>query len=92
MRIKRWMLTALFLVLAGAGVVMAQSPQQFEQATHKRASQVLPPAMVRGPHFRVQDQVIYDGYTFRFSVVSEDRKSTRLNSSHIQKSRMPSSA
>ena len=26
------------------------------------------------------------------SVVAEDRKSTRLNSSHIQKSRMPSSA
>ena len=27
-----------------------------------------------------------------FRIVSEDRKSTRLNSSHIQKSRMPSSA
>ena len=27
-----------------------------------------------------------------FKVVGEDRKSTRLNSSHIQKSRMPSSA
>ena len=28
----------------------------------------------------------------RYVVVEEDRKSTRLNSSHIQKSRMPSSA
>ena len=27
-----------------------------------------------------------------FEIVAEDRKSTRLNSSHIQKSRMPSSA
>lgn len=71
MRMKRWTLTALFLVLAGAGVVMAQSPQQYEQATPQRASQVLPPAMVRGPHFRVQDQVIYDAYMYRFSVVSD---------------------
>ena len=33
-----------------------------------------------------------EGYKFRISTVFEDRKSTRLNSSHIQKSRMPSSA
>ena len=30
--------------------------------------------------------------TFAEKVIQEDRKSTRLNSSHIQKSRMPSSA
>ena len=33
-------------------------------------------------------EAIHPGYGF----LSEDRKSTRLNSSHIQKSRMPSSA
>ena len=37
-----------------------------------------------------------DGYTLLLAVTSQainaDRKSTRLNSSHIQKSRMPSSA
>ena len=33
-----------------------------------------------------------DGFRYGFFGVSEDRKSTRLNSSHIQKSRMPSSA
>ena len=32
----------------------------------------------------------YDGY--EFTAFNIDRKSTRLNSSHIQKSRMPSSA
>ena len=31
-------------------------------------------------------------HTIRLEVLGEDRKSTRLNSSHIQKSRMPSSA
>ena len=33
-----------------------------------------------------------DGYTVEFVSFAADRKSTRLNSSHIQKSRMPSSA
>ena len=33
-----------------------------------------------------------DGYTLTIASVGLDRKSTRLNSSHIQKSRMPSSA
>ena len=33
---------------------------------------------------------ISDGH--RFNLIEADRKSTRLNSSHIQKSRMPSSA
>ena len=34
--------------------------------------------------------IVYAG--FLFVTAGEDRKSTRLNSSHIQKSRMPSSA
>ena len=35
---------------------------------------------------------IYDGYLNFYNTNDLDRKSTRLNSSHIQKSRMPSSA
>ena len=39
---------------------------------------------------------LFGGYTFRYSkflnLVNTDRKSTRLNSSHSQQSRMPSSA
>ena len=34
----------------------------------------------------------YKGESGQISLAAEDRKSTRLNSSHIQKSRMPSSA
>ena len=33
-----------------------------------------------------------DTVTYTLAGLAEDRKSTRLNSSHIQKSRMPSSA
>ena len=41
-------------------------------------------------NFRKKGQTPYVGDFVEFS--AEDRKSTRLNSSHIQKSRMPSSA
>ena len=40
-------------------------------------------------------EVVLDGFpktVHELLVIPEDRKSTRLNSSHIQKSRMPSSA
>ena len=41
-------------------------------------------------HLAMYDQAIWDKY--QLSKLAGDRKSTRLNSSHIQKSRMPSSA
>ena len=36
--------------------------------------------------------LFYTGLTHKIGEVHEDRKSTRLNSSHMPKSRMPSSA
>ena len=42
-----------------------------------------------GPHRAV---IYFGGRSEEVSWVARDRKSTRLNSSHIQKSRMPSSA
>ena len=38
------------------------------------------------------DELFFSGKAFLDLVSGTDRKSTRLNSSHIQKSRMPSSA
>ena len=43
-------------------------------------------------HPREMTQRLFDVYASVPKLVSQDRKSTRLNSSHIQKSRMPSSA
>ena len=37
-------------------------------------------------------QITFNNLEARKAKLAEDRKSTRLNSSHIQKSRMPSSA
>ena len=36
--------------------------------------------------------LVYEGLTYAHPWASEDRKSTRLNSSHMSESRMPSSA
>ena len=48
---------------------------------------------VRGLRVNQTDsRVIVHGQAHSYYVVQLDRKSTRLNSSHIQKSRMPSSA
>ena len=44
------------------------------------------------PAFPANGRTIYQGHLFVGEQLLSDRKSTRLNSSHIQKSRMPSSA
>ena len=46
-------------------------------------------AMMKATRFMVEKVSNRGGYLWNYS---PDRKSTRLNSSHIQKSRMPSSA
>ena len=43
-------------------------------------------------HKQVTDAVHAEGGKIALQILHTDRKSTRLNSSHIQKSRMPSSA
>ena len=66
------------LTQAGASArVIGQRAAGVERTTHALATQ-------RGGHVR------FDNATPEVPI--EDRKSTRLNSSHIQKSRMPSSA
>ena len=70
----------LFLLFASVGISLAQQDPQYSQ-------------------YMFNQLVINPGYTGSKEALSavadlrqQDRKSTRLNSSHIQKSRMPSSA
>ena len=50
----------------------------------------LPVTALDGDELWYKDAIIYQLHVKAFA--DRDRKSTRLNSSHIQKSRMPSSA
>ena len=73
------------LLLAGSAAAQAPVPATDITAAEVQAFvKQLPPMAISDRPIRVVD---VGGYK-----IGVDRKSTRLNSSHIQKSRMPSSA
>jgi len=63
-----WSLFLTCLTLA-AGVAWGAS--QYEVPKDRRASEILPANLISGPHFRVRNQVIADGYMYRFTVDSD---------------------
>ena len=73
----------------GIGVQMATVAQQFTQGNITATDNSLDVAINGGGFFQVTDPTT--GETV-YSRNGQDRKSTRLNSSHIPLSRMPSSA
>jgi hypothetical protein len=59
----------LFASIIFTGVALGAA--NYEAPSEKRASEVLPPNLRSGPHFRVQDRVAADGYMLRFTVTSD---------------------
>ncbi len=55
------------IIFTGAALGAAN----YEAPSDKRASEVLPPNLRSGPHFKVQDRVAADGYMLRFTVTSD---------------------
>lgn len=49
----------------------ATRPVQYERPSNRLVSDVLPPEMIQGPHYRVQDKVVSYGYMDHFSVSSD---------------------
>jgi hypothetical protein len=66
---KRFFSLSLMTLTLIAG--MAWGASQYEAPKERRASEVLPPNLISGPHFRVRDQVMPDGYMYRFTVDSD---------------------
>ena len=60
---------ALLTLIISTGVALGAA--NYEAPSEKRASEVLPPNLRSGPHFKVQDQVAADGYMLRFTVTSD---------------------
>ena len=50
---------------------LAWGAPSYEVPRNRRASEVLAPGLISGPHFRVRDQVAADGYMYRFTVDSD---------------------
>jgi hypothetical protein len=67
------LLTFIFftLILSSGVALGAAKTAKYEAPSDKRASEVLPPNLRSGPHFRVQDRVAADGYMLRFTVNSD---------------------
>jgi hypothetical protein len=64
------LLTFIFCTLIlSSGVALGAA--NYEAPSEKRASEVLPPNLRSGPHFKVQDRVAADGYMLRFTVTSD---------------------
>jgi len=51
--------------------VTAVGAAEYEVPQDRSASQILPKGMLRGPHYRVQDLVVVDGYMDRWTVKSD---------------------
>ena len=66
---KRFFSLSLMMLTLIAG--MAWGASQYEAPKERRASEVLPPNLRSGPHFKVQDRVAADGYMLRFTVTSD---------------------
>ena len=67
------LLTFIFftLILSSGVALGAAKTAKYETPADKRASEVLPPNLRSGPHFKVQDRVAADGYMYRFTVNSD---------------------
>lgn len=64
----------IFSLLAAAlfqGPAPCNAQPKFEGPTNLRASDILPPQLVSGPHFRVRDKVVSHGYMHHYVVDSD---------------------
>lgn len=61
----------LMMVLFQAPALSAAAVPQFETPTNRKASDVLPPQLISGPHYRVREVVISTGYMNHYGVDSD---------------------
>ncbi len=70
-----WLKGFLVVSLLAAGVLHAPTswaaPARFEGPVNQKASDILPPELIAGPHFRVRDKVVSYGYMHHYVVDSD---------------------
>lgn len=67
---RRYLATAVAIVLTVAGAATAAA-QDFEYGSDAKASAILPANMLTGPHYRIAERVISDGFLYTYTVESE---------------------
>ncbi len=72
---SKWFKGSLAVWLLIATLFQAPTPAtaapKFESPVNQKASDVLPPQLLAGPHFRVRDRVVSYGYMHNFTVDSD---------------------
>lgn len=63
------LLLAVLLFPAG-GAAIARAAE-YEVPENRKASEILPPALQRGAHYRVREKVVCDGFTHHYTVESD---------------------
>jgi hypothetical protein len=71
------------LSLVGPGAAAATPP--YEQPPVLKASQILPAKLLTGPHHRVREEVVNDGYLNRYTIDSDFGTFTAITSATLQK-------
>jgi hypothetical protein len=73
---KRLVSTLSILLLgitlsASSALAQSQQPNSYETPPVLKASQILPPKLLKGPHFRVTERVTNDGYFSNYRIISD---------------------
>ena len=63
----------------------ATAQEKFESSQTLRASQILPPELLRGPYHGVEEQVLNDGYLNHYTVNSKFGKYTVISTPLLRK-------
>ena len=85
-------MTAVLFTCAGQRVDIVSAFRRAGATTIAVDADPLAPALYQAHEHAIVPRIDDPGYLAALQELVRDRKSTRLNSSHIQKSRMPSSA
>ena len=80
-------LSSALVVAALLGVALPASAQQggYEAEPVLSASEILPPELLSGPHFRVQERVTNDGYLNTYQIDSKFGTFTAISTAMLRK-------
>ena len=62
------MIISIVMLLAATGEVSAG---KFETPINRKVSDILPPEMISGPHYRIRDKIVSYGYMHHYTVDSD---------------------
>ena len=66
-----WLVAMLAAVMSQLSTTRANAAPAFETPGNRSAADILPKQLISGPHYRVQDKVVFYGYMHHYTVDSD---------------------